>query len=78
MLRVTVLSNPKCSIDSRLIAFFGRGLRFEPGDHVGVYAESQLLLHGPVEQPALGARPVEHLQSIRRVDGIIGQGRQHR
>src|SRR6266436_2511842 len=43
---------PKCPIDPRLIAFFGRGLRLEPSDHVGVYAQGQLLLHWPVEKSA--------------------------
>ena len=30
---------PKRSINLRLIAVFGRGMRFEPSDHIGVYAE---------------------------------------
>ena len=65
---------PKCSINLRLITFFERGLRFEPSDHIGVYAKGQLSLHRPVEKSALGARPVEQLWSVRPIDGIVGQG----
>jgi hypothetical protein len=45
----------------------------EPGDHIGVQAERQLLLDGPIEQATLGAGPVEKLRRVRRVDGAIGQ-----
>jgi hypothetical protein len=65
---------PKRSINLRLIALFGRRLRFEPSDHISVDPQGQLLLDGPVEKAALGIRPVEYLRSVRRVDGVIGQG----
>jgi len=44
-----------------LKALIGRGMFLEPGDHVGVEAERDLPLDGPVEQAAFGAGPVQDL-----------------
>ena len=39
-----------------LITLIGRRVTLEPGDHIGVQAERQLLLDGPIEQATLGAQ----------------------
>jgi hypothetical protein len=65
----------QCSIDTCLITLIGRRVTLEPGDHIGVQAERQLLLDGPIEQATLGAGPVEKFRRVRRVDSAIGQGR---
>jgi hypothetical protein len=60
-------------IDACLIAFIGFRVALEPGDDIGVEAKCQLLLDGPIEQPTLGAGPVEQFRRVRGVNGAIGQ-----
>lgn len=43
----------------------------EPGDKIGVEANGELLLDGPVKKPALGSAPVPLLRRVACVDLIL-------
>jgi hypothetical protein len=63
-------------IDACLIALAGFRVALEPGDDIGVEPKCQLLFDRSIEDPTLGARPVEEFRGVRRINSAIGQRNQ--
>ena len=64
------------SIDVRLVSPAVTSTGLEPGDDVRVDPQRNLLLYGPVEDPAPGVGPVENLRGAGRVDLVLRQSLQ--
>jgi len=60
-------------INACLVALTGFRVAFEPGDDIGVEPKCQLLFDGSIEDPTLGAGPVEEFRRVRRINSAIGQ-----
>jgi len=61
------------AIDARLIAFAVRRMALEPGDHVGVGPQRELLLDGPKKHAAPRTAPTADFRHVPRIDLVVWQ-----
>ena len=62
-------------IDARLVT---APLVLEPSKHVGIEANGERLLDGPIKLPDHSAAPVQHFGNVREINFVIRQGSKSR
>ena len=59
---------PQGKVDFGLVPTPARRVSLEPGHHVRVEAQRDLLLDGAIEEATLGVRPIHGFRDIARID----------